>query len=85
MNTLDETKSQSSDDMIITLESVHDTVRKEIIEALATEGGALGSQRPKGKGCWLHCTDKHTSMSCNVLKERHEKCRTCPGPAGRCA
>eukprot|EP00961_Rhodomonas_salina_P077854 1045168-Rhodomonas_salina.2 len=84
MTTLDETRSQSSHDTILTLESVCDTVRKEIIEALATEGGARGSQRPKGKGCWLHGTDKHTAVSCNVLKELREKdlCLKCGSDDG---
>eukprot|EP00961_Rhodomonas_salina_P284274 3842360-Rhodomonas_salina.1 len=83
-NTLDKTKSQSSDYTVLTLESVRDTVCKEIIEVLATEGGARGSQRPKGKGCWLHCTKKHTAVNCNVLKEQREKdlCLKCGSDDG---
>eukprot|EP00961_Rhodomonas_salina_P124330 1675732-Rhodomonas_salina.1 len=81
VNNLD-TQSQSStatgssqsdkSDKDLDLNTLRKTIRREVIEVLATDGAARGNAN-RCKGCWLHGMDKHTPANCNLLKMLREK------------
>eukprot|EP00961_Rhodomonas_salina_P225246 3045318-Rhodomonas_salina.1 len=79
------TGSSASDksDKDLDMNTLLETIRREVIEALATDGAARGNAN-SCKGCWLHGTDKHTPANCNLLKTRREKdlCLKCGSDDG---
>eukprot|EP00961_Rhodomonas_salina_P285721 3861192-Rhodomonas_salina.2 len=53
------------------MNTLHETIQREVIEALATDGSARGNAN-HNKRCWLHGTDKHTPTNCKLLKHDEE-------------